>query len=164
MRIFIFVIVFVFVGCGAENSSTTSIIHPQDPSKCLSCDVNLPSLPPISETKKAVKVDPLELSFFCVAGAKCESVQFITIYNFTQSVIWIYQPTIMSVRNDDLYGDASHFNLVDCGEFPVSLKSEERLAVSVLFDWALNTQVGVLQITADNVIFNVDLIGKLYVY
>jgi hypothetical protein len=163
MRIFIFIVGFVFAGCGTENY-TESIIHPQDPSKCLSCDVDLPTLPPISDTADSVKIDPLELNFFCIAGSDCENIQFITVYNFTQETIWMYKPVIISVENDKLYGDASCFKLVKETKYPISLRSEEKIKVFVEFDWEKETRVGVLQITANNQITNVSLIGKLFVY
>ena len=145
----------ILAACGTEED-TPPLNTPQDEPGCLSCNVDQPGLPPLSDPIGSVQLKPSELTFVCVMGSNtCEDTLSTRVYNFTKTPVTIGQPTIK--------GEASRFSVTqENNTYPYILSPGHSLEIFVTFVWTFATQNDILVVPCEDDALVVDLVGKLF--
>lgn len=154
-------ILVLLAGCGTDQEKPR-LPHPQEESRCLSCDFDIPESPPISISEGSKYANQNELMFFCTVGSECDSIESVLIYNFTTEPSVVTQPVIVEDPDYEGVCDHTRFSLVKQSEYPFTLEPGHSLEIYVAFNWTTNVTSGILQVQVDGDTLNVGLIGKLF--
>lgn len=163
MKLLIFNVVVLTIGCGQDEQKDYQPPPYEENSHCISCNYTEEKRPEQEDVGESIQIRPKELQFYCTnESIKCDNEQSIYVFNFTNNEVVVGPIAIVNDPEWKGKSDINEFVILD-GAMQTTLKIGEAKEIRIMFVWDFETVSAILNVPTSLELFQVPMIGKFFV-